>query len=395
MIDLSKDNRNFFSEKKPWSKVKDELLECYLNPYFQKIFQTHRPTIYVDCFAGKGKFDDGSKGSPLIALEIIDKRTNTFTNVKAYFIESNYADDLRKNLERYPCAEVLQGKYEDQIEEILSGKSNCNVFLYIDPYGIKSLNQKFLASLSNRFASIEILLNFNSWGFLRFACKVLKVMINSENEEFFTDLIERDESENIKLESTLNDIAGGDYWIDIVEKYRDGKISFYQAETVFTKEYCDHLRMVYRYVLNMPIRIEEHKPLKYRMIHATNHEDGAVIMAHNMFKRWELVKSSRPSPSLFHENANEDFISKGDLNEKIKQHMMQFREFQTINRITADFFNEFGVICSTSDIMKVGKDLEKNQKILVHRNPERTEKGKPSTFWSESKEKILKLKWND
>ncbi len=34
---------------------------------------TGRPIYYVDCFAGKGKFEDGNDGFPLIALKIRDK----------------------------------------------------------------------------------------------------------------------------------------------------------------------------------------------------------------------------------------------------------------------------------------------------------------------------------
>lgn len=70
---MSKKNNDFFAEKKAWSVVKDELLGCYFMPYVSKILHTYRPLVYVDCFAGKGKFDDGNPGSPLIALEVIDK----------------------------------------------------------------------------------------------------------------------------------------------------------------------------------------------------------------------------------------------------------------------------------------------------------------------------------
>lgn len=68
---MSKKNNDFFKEKKAWSEVKDELLGCYFKPYAQKILHTYKPLIYVDCFAGKGKFEDGRPGSPLIALDII------------------------------------------------------------------------------------------------------------------------------------------------------------------------------------------------------------------------------------------------------------------------------------------------------------------------------------
>ena len=38
-----------------------------------KILYTRNPLVYVDCFAGKGKFDDGNPGSPLIALDFFNR----------------------------------------------------------------------------------------------------------------------------------------------------------------------------------------------------------------------------------------------------------------------------------------------------------------------------------
>ena len=58
------DTEDFFnSEKKEWSKIKDELLYCYLGPYFNKVFKTQRTMIYLDGFAGAGTFN-GMKGVP-------------------------------------------------------------------------------------------------------------------------------------------------------------------------------------------------------------------------------------------------------------------------------------------------------------------------------------------
>lgn len=56
---MPKDNRNFFAKKKDWSEIKNTLLGAYLKPYFQKILTTKHPVFYVDCFSGKGRFDDG------------------------------------------------------------------------------------------------------------------------------------------------------------------------------------------------------------------------------------------------------------------------------------------------------------------------------------------------
>ena len=94
---MSKRNDDFFKEKKPWSEVKDQLLGCYFKPYVQKILHTHKPLVYVDCFAGKGMFDDGTEGSPLIALKTresclqLTKIRDKHGAIKTRFIELNHS----------------------------------------------------------------------------------------------------------------------------------------------------------------------------------------------------------------------------------------------------------------------------------------------------------------
>lgn len=63
--------REFFKEKRDWSIFKDDLLKNYLIPYFAKLLATRRDIIFIDGFAGKGKFEDGTNGSPLIVKDAI------------------------------------------------------------------------------------------------------------------------------------------------------------------------------------------------------------------------------------------------------------------------------------------------------------------------------------
>ena len=139
---MSKKNDDFFKEKKTWSEVKDELLGCYLKPYIQKVLNTRKPIVYVDCFAGKGMFEDGKAGSPIIALgtikgclELTQVKENT---INPYFIDLNYSEELKRNIAYYkiPDENVVGGKYEEEIEKILSKNEGSNLFLYIDPYCI-------------------------------------------------------------------------------------------------------------------------------------------------------------------------------------------------------------------------------------------------------------------
>ena len=248
---MSKKNDDFFKNKKSWSEVKDELLGCYFKPYVQKILHTHKPLVYVDCFAGKGKFDDGQPGSPIIALDIIKNCTEITkmnnTRIETNFIDLNYSDDLSKNLKDYSNVNILSGKYEEKIEDLLSNKNGCNVFLYIDPYGIKALQYTLFSNFSNmNFNSIELLINMNSFGFVREACHALGTTY--DDASVFDDLVEYDSTTMDASEKSivdLNEIAGGDYWIPIIEDYKRKKINGYEAETIFSEQYCKCLLQSY------------------------------------------------------------------------------------------------------------------------------------------------------
>lgn len=50
---------------------KDSVLGAYLRPYLAKISRTRRAVRIADCFAGKGRFDDGRDGSPMIIRDAI------------------------------------------------------------------------------------------------------------------------------------------------------------------------------------------------------------------------------------------------------------------------------------------------------------------------------------
>lgn len=397
---MAKKNDDFFKEKKPWSEVKDDLLGHYLKPYFQKILHTRRTIVYVDCFAGKGAFEDGKPGSPLIALHTIEdclsQTTITQSNIQSYFIDLNYAQDLTENLKKYSSVNIISGKYEEQIEEILKNKNGCNVFLYVDPYGIKALDCTLFDSFaSHGFNSIELLINMNSFGFIREGCRVLGVKFD---DDILEDLVEYDSTQltaDDKSKMALDKIAGGDYWVEIIEKKRKGQITAYEAEAEFAEAYCNRLRQSYAYVLNMPLRIKVGQVPKYRMIHATNHADGALLMVDNIFGRWEFMQDIQRGGqlSLFEENVENETIDEEDVRQKVIDYLSRLSCFNRMNPIMADFYSTYGVICRTKTVKAIFKDLEKSGKLIVKRTPETTGKGRASAFFADEKGKVTELRW--
>lgn len=396
---MPKDNSAFFEKKTTWSETKDRLLGCYLPQYFQKLLMTHKPIFYVDCFAGKGRFNDGKDGSPRIALKIREDcigRTNSQNaRIDSCFIDLNYADELKTNISEFRTGgtlDVISGKYEDEIEGLLSRKRGVNVFLYIDPYGIKALD----CSLFDKFAgqsyglgSIEMLINMNSFGFMRAACRAMRVDYN--DVESFDELVEYDptivdtSSQSIQ---TLTDIAGGDYWQAIVRDYNAGVIDGYQAERRFSTEYKQRLRKSYMYVLDMPIRLKPGQRPKYRMIHVTNHEAGCILMADNMSARSDelfIEIQHQGQLSLFDHNTENEVINTDEIRHKVSDFLRDFPQGMTADKLIALFFTQHGVLCKSGVIRDIWKDMEKCGTIEVTRTPATTKTGRKTTFFTEGK----------
>lgn len=367
------------------------------------------PILYVDCFAGKGKFDDGNPGSPIIALNSLQTSLNVskhpaIPKVNMQFIELNHAKELENNIpyEHKSLCEVIDGAFENNIISILNkaitSNKKTNVFLYIDPYGIKALNANLFDSLSNSFNTAELLINFNSFGFIREACRVKKISFRENESEVFKDLEEYDSSILNSIQE-LNDIAGGDYWQNIIENYRQGNIDCYQAEKEISNKYKLRLRNKYKYVLDMPIRIKSGNHPKYRMVFATNHPDGCMLMGDNIAKRTdELIVDIQHygQLSLLSETAENESIDYETLTENVKSLLNKTYGFIRLNQFIADFYNEYGVLCEVSQLSSgqesILKTLEKINYIEVKRDPAITEKGKATTFWQENTKHKLLLK---
>lgn len=398
---MSQKNDTFFKEKKEWSKTKDELFGCYFKPYFAKIIHAKYPIVYVDCFAGKGKFDDGEDGSPLIALKIIDEGLES-SNVtpgliSTYFIDINYASDLKDNLpssSNQRAIHIIDGAFEEEIDKILSKVHKANVFLYIDPYGIKALDVPKLRTILKTYnlAGIEILINFNSFGFYRQACNVLRVKIDNSINSYSNFLIEYDDS-LVNSEEEMNRIFGGSSWKEIVYKCKRKELTAFEAEIELSNEFCKNLQVGYsgfKYVLNMPLRKGDEINPKYRMIHATNHSDGCLLMANNMFARSQTHRANRLNGgiSLFELDVNDDMTTPESRTEEllslIGDNDIELRE------LLCTYYLKFGIKSDTKGLIELLKENE--DKLIIRRDPEKTSNNKPTNFWSISTGKYLYLR---
>lgn len=412
---MSKNNADFFKTKNEWSVIKDRLLGCYLTPYFQKVLLTGKPIYYVDCFAGKGKFEDGNDGSPLIALRIREdclKRTNRrekYGAIKTCFIDMNHVAELRNNIGSvsvsYDAPEIVSGKYEENITTCLQDKKGSNVFLYIDPYGIKALDSEMFDSFKALgFSTFEMLINFNSFGFFRDACRVMQVDCQNDSAlQGLDELVEYDPTSvdvSKQSEQLLTRIAGGDYWKQIVIDYRDGKIDGYQAEKRLSYEYKQMLKQKYSYVLDMPIRLKAGQRPKYRMIHVCDHEAGCFLMAQNMQKRKDelfINIQQQGQLSIFDmgtfgtSSVEGETYTKDEISDKVRAHILTMPQKVGITKFLATFVNEYGLLCEFKMIYEILDELSNEGVVKVVRAPYKTQTGRKTTFWEEKKDQSVTI----
>jgi len=374
---------SFFCEKRAWSKIKDEVLKSYLPPYLAKISQTRKPIIVADCFAGKGAFDDGTPGSPILISEAVEKQkiNNPNSDIRAVFIEKKYYKDLKKNVSDHEWIHVLEGDYENRMKHFINKYDSCNknLFLYVDPYGIKSILFSHFERLPRKkFNSVELLLNLNAFGFLREACRLSNCSVDEK------ELPEHYEPD-ISTKERLDEIAGGTYWRDIIERYYSNDITMSEAEEELVVKYCNRLRQVFRYVVNIPIKKKLGNIPKYRIIFGTDHEDGLLLMVDNMNQRWgSFREEARNYQSYLFEI---DFPDPSKLSDcwEIEKKIMSLVDGEVeLKNLLVSLIEHFGISFSTNELKNHLKSMSGNQ-IVVKRTPAITATGKASSSWDHMK----------
>ncbi|MGN7479726.1 three-Cys-motif partner protein TcmP [Solibacillus silvestris] len=133
---------------------------------------------FVDCFAGKGEFNDGKSGSPKIAMERLFETQQRFNttynkclpfNINTIEIDKEYHDNLVKIKVTAPFPNQIHnflGTFEENAP-LLNKRTKMNPALYfIDPFGYKGLPMKTLAEIMQN-KSHELLINVMSYSLVR------------------------------------------------------------------------------------------------------------------------------------------------------------------------------------------------------------------------------------
>lgn len=222
---MSSDNRcnkHFNEPKKPHTKIKHLLLNEILtkslsiaNNLCDRFNNTDKKYTYVDLFAGPGTFDDNSKGSPLIALDIMGNQINDTKNkfdklqIIATEKNSNNIQQLEQTLKTIEATNEIdffygEGEWENFDYKLQNKLKNSTWgFIFADPFSteLDVLKLKNILKDCSKLKDILVFFNFNTLSRqdgrahpedIKRICKNLGISEDNllDNQGYFSDVFE-------------------------------------------------------------------------------------------------------------------------------------------------------------------------------------------------------------
>jgi len=236
---------------------------------------------------------------------------------------------------------------------------------------------RFGGVLDLRPSSLEIMMNFTSFGFLREGCRLLSIEgFETENS---ADVYE-DDPDSPNSHERMDAIAGGQYWRDILRDYYDEKLDMRAAERKFSQMYLEHLRVLFPHVVNIPVQYKREQLPKYRLIHGTSSDDGLILMADNMGREWRafVERESSGQRPLFEAIDYPDMVAMEGYS--LEENILALTSSPTMLKdLLVSLLVRFGITFSTGYLCSVIKEMDRPGILHVQRYPSRTPTGRIST----------------
>jgi len=155
----------------PHTAAKHEILRRYLGAWFP-ILGRYNDVLYIDGFAGPGRYKNGEDGSPILVLKIALKYQN-LKNTTMFFRftenDKNRFEHLQQELSKFSGIpsnfdvgaehkpfDIFLTQYLDKLEK--SGVQHPATFAFIDPFGFKGIPFDLVARLLEK-PKTEVFIN--------------------------------------------------------------------------------------------------------------------------------------------------------------------------------------------------------------------------------------------
>lgn len=153
------------------SVFKHELLRIYLPKFGGKAGSGGRGVAYLDGYAGRGRYEDGSPGSAERILKIAEDQGAAGVEYRIFFHEKDPTSykALKPVVDEYVARGVqAQASPDDVItglDDVIESARNVPLFLFLDPCGLglpfDALTRTLTGPRASRWPPTEVLLNFS------------------------------------------------------------------------------------------------------------------------------------------------------------------------------------------------------------------------------------------
>lgn len=344
------------------TRVKHILLGKYLWVWITALGKWNPMICYVDGFAGRGRYADGTLGSPLIALRIADRRAEYYGKMLFVFVEKDkdhyrnleeVLEQQRPSIHNVHKMEIMTENdefawvFEDVLREMEKQQAILvPSFFFVDPFGFRGVP----------FELVE------------------KILSNPRTEVFFTFMVSYIERfiTQPTLAETFTTLFGTDQWRDIIplRKREKGLIELYRRQL--------HEAAGVKY--SFPFRVCETKRFRtlYYLIHVTNNFIGHQRMKQIMFRQSALGSFAYLGPKDVSEQYEGTLFDIDDI-WQLKEVLLQRLKgltlaYEDIEKTMCDpWYSEPPYV--DKHYRQALKGLEKDDRIWVHRVTSKTKRG--------------------
>jgi three-Cys-motif partner protein len=248
----------------PHTKAKHEILRRYLSAWFPILASKNKRIIYVDGFAGPGRYSGGEPGSPVIALGVAAHHSQVQAGeVVFWFIDErrdrilHLTQELRqRSIPPHFKVHTETGRFDTKLVEVLDliedrGSQLAPTFAFIDPFGFSGIPFRLISRL---------LRHQKSEAFITFMVDAINRFLEHPDDSVQQHIVEAfGTNEAIRVARSPGD-----------------RISQLRAL------YQQRLRMAARFVRYFEMRDRQNR-VQYYLFFATNHELGHIKMKEAMW----------------------------------------------------------------------------------------------------------------
>lgn len=284
------------------TEVKHRLLEKYLNPWFNKITTISSDVEFLDGFAGRGEYTDGSKGSPIIAMDVADSKLaeeshfrsklqrfnviavennhENYSNLRNCLLEKDKETDDRITVESHDTkfAEYAQ----EYIEQRKESPKPC--FVFIDPFGFSGVPLETIHEIINlRPTGIEVFITFMSGKMAQY--------LSSDTHQ-----------------KAIDEAFGTTAWREHIDEDASKEQRAEELLLFYEKQLRERANI--SYVWPFKLNDETKRQTSYHLVHATNHFDGFELMKNVMWSEGARDTFSYLGPDHYPYEEGQEALSK-------------------------------------------------------------------------------------